>query len=92
MYRSLLDQPSTDIRPTCGSTVDRCSGRASTNVGRGIDHDRIESLSVNYWWNIGQQTAECWSYIIRQSSKSLPILSANLSTDTIDQYIDLHVH
>ena len=90
MYRSLLDRPSTDTRLTCRSTVDRCFGRASTDVGRGIDRDHMGSISVNYRRDIGQLSVECRSCIIRQSSESLPILSADLSTDTIDQYIDLY--
>ena len=83
MYRSLLDRPSTDTRLTCRSTLDRCFGRGPTDVGRGIDRDHMGSISINYRRDIGQLTVECRSCIIRQSSGSLPILSANLSTDTI---------
>ena len=68
MYRSILDRLSTDMRPTCRSTVDReptdVFGPASTDVGRRIDRDHIGRLSVNYRRDIGQ-------------------LSANMSTDTM---------
>ena len=49
----------------CRPRVDRCFRGDSTDVGRGIDRDRIGSLSVNYRRNIGELSAECRSCIIR---------------------------
>ena len=81
--RSTLDRHATNMSIDCRPRVDLCFGRASTDVGRGIDRDHIGSLSVNYRRDIGLLSAECRSCIIRQSSESLPIQSADLSTDTI---------
>ena len=64
LYRSLLDRHdrhAIDCRPR----VDRSIGRASTDVGRGIDHDHTGSLSDNYRWYIGQLSTECRSCIMR---------------------------
>ena len=53
MCRSILDQLSTNMWPTCWFTVDQCFVGASTDVCRRIDHDHIGRLttggiSVNY--------------------------------------------
>ena len=100
IYWSLLDQPSTDTQPTCRSTDHRESTDVlvelplmSAEVSR--DRDHIESLyrstsgkiSVNYRQNVSR------AYISFNSQARVYRyygLSGDLSTDTIDQYIDLY--
>ena len=65
IYRTWLDRHPTDMSIDCRPRVDRCFRGDSTDVGRGIDRDRIGSLSVNYRRNIGELSAECRSCIIR---------------------------
>ena len=88
IYRMLLDRPSTDTRLTCRSTVDRCFGRASTDVGRGIDRKHIGSLSVNYRRNVGRVAFDSR---VRVYQYNLPIYQPILSViiDTIDRYLIL---
>ena len=52
--RSTLDRHATDMSTHCRPRVNRCFGRASTDVGRRIDRDHIGRLSVNYRRDIGQ--------------------------------------
>ena len=94
IYRSLLDRLSTDTRLTSRSTVDRestdvsvelplMSAEVSTVTISGAYRSTTGGISVNYRRNVCR-------IIIQQSSESLPILCADLSNDTIDQYIDLY--
>ena len=63
--RSTLDRHATNMSIDCRLRVNRCFGRASTDVRRGIDRDHIGSISVNYRRDIGQLSVECRSCIIR---------------------------
>ena len=91
IHRSLLDRHSTDTSVDCRPRVDRCFSGNSTDVGRGIDRDRIGSLSVNYRRNIDHLSAECQSCIIRQSSESLPIGTCILSNAPVSRHIGRHM-
>ena len=106
MYRSILDRLSTDMRPTCRSTVDRCFVRASTDVGRRIDRDHIGRLAVNYRRDIGQRSANMSTDTmvpldISADSRPIPwvITTAKRLTksayfyrmNTIDRYIERHI-
>ena len=53
----ILYRLSTDMSIHCRPRVDRCFGRASTDVGRRIDRDHIGRLSVNYRRDISQLSA-----------------------------------
>ena len=62
---STLKRHATNMSIDCRLRVNRCFGRASTDVRRGIDRDHIGSISVNYRRDIGQLSVECRSCIIR---------------------------
>ena len=101
MYRSLLDRPSTDMRLTCRSTVDRestdvsvelplMSAEVSTVTISGAYRSTIGGISVNYQWSVGRVSFDSrarvyWYYLPIYR----PILSVVL--DTIHRYIDRYL-
>ena len=94
-----IDRYLIDPRPTgnqhvdqlsiaCQPRVNRCFGRASTDVGRGIDRDHIGStttggISVNYRWSVGRVSFDSRARVYRYYLPIYrPILSTNISTYT----------
>ena len=89
IYQLLLDQPSTDTRLTCRSTVDRestdvlvelllMSVEVSTMTILSAYRSATGGILVNYRQNVGRVS----SIVERES--------ADLSTDTINHYINLY--
>ena len=99
MYRSLLDRPSTDTRPTCRSTIDRestdvfielplMSAEVSTVTISGAYRSTTGGISVNYRRNVGRVSFDSRARVYRYN---LPIYRRILSViiDTIDRYLIL---
>ena len=97
IYRSLLDQPSTDTRLTCRSTVNRestnvsvelplMSAEVSTVTISGAYWSTTGGISVNYRRNVGHVSFDSWARVYRHY---LPIYRPILSVilDTIHRYI-----
>ena len=94
IYRSLLDRPSTDTRPTCRSTVDRestdvsvelplMSAEVSTVTISEAYRSTTGGISVNYRRSVGRVSFDRWARVYRYYLPIYrPILSTNISTYT----------
>ena len=93
-YRSLLDRPSTDTRPTCRSTIDRestdvfielplMSAEVSTVTISGAYRSITGGISVNYRRNVGRISFDSRARVYRYYVPIYrTILSTNISTYT----------
>ena len=90
-----IDRPSTNMRPTCRSTVDRqltdvlvtelplMSAEVSTVTISGAYRSTAGGISVTYQWNVSRVSFDCQARVYRYYVPiHRPILSINISIYT----------